>query len=102
MYDLVNTLKYKNILLIFIDNNTHCMIECQQVNNDKVQAKLIELQQKGWTLVNIAREIGQATRTVESWNQGKRSPANLQSVFSSLDILTKRKRIPKKKIYSRD
>ncbi len=96
-----STKKHKNILLILIDNNTHCMVEYQQVNNDKVQAKLLELQQKGWTLANIAREIGQATRTVESWNQGKRSPANLQSVLASLDGLLKRKRIPKKKQYDK-
>jgi transcriptional regulator with XRE-family HTH domain len=71
------------------------------VNNDKVQAKLTELKQKGWTLANIAREVGQAIRTVESWNQGKRSPANLQSVLASLDKLDKIKRIPKKKIYAK-
>ena len=69
------------------------------MNNNEVQAKLTELQQKGWTLASIAREIGQAIRTVESWNQGKRSPANLQSVLASLDGLLKRKRIPKKKHY---
>lgn len=91
----------ENIFLIPIDNNTHCMVEYQQVNNDKVQAKLSELQQKGWTLANIARGIGQATRTVESWNQGKRSPANLQSVLASLDKLDKIKRIPKKKVYAK-
>ena len=69
------------------------------MNNVEVQAKLAELIQKGWTLANIAREIGQAKGTVESWNQGTRSPANLQSVLTSLDILTKKKRIPPKKIY---
>jgi len=47
------------------------------------------------------RMIGQAIRTVESWNQGKRSPANLQSVLASLDRLLKRKRIPKKKQYNK-
>jgi hypothetical protein len=91
----------ENISLIPIDNNTHRVVEYHQVNNEKVQAKLIELQQKGWTLANIAREIGQAIRTVESWNQGKRSPANLQSVLISLDGLAKRKRIPPKKIYAK-
>ncbi len=70
------------------------------MNNDMVQDKLAELQQRGWTLANIARRIGQAKRTVESWNQGQRSPANLQSVLASLDKLDKIKRIPKKKIYS--
>lgn len=91
----------ENISLIPIDNNTHCMVEYQEVSNDEVQAKLAELQEKGWTLANIAREIGQAIRTVESWNQGKRSPANLQSVIISLNNLAKRKRIPPKKIYAK-
>ena len=73
------------------------MVECQQMNNNEVQAKLTALHQKGWTLASIAREIGQAIRTVESWNQGKRAPANLQSVLASLDGRLRRKRIPKKK-----
>jgi len=90
----------ENIFLIPIDNNTQCMVEYQQVNNAEVQTKLIALQHKGWTLANIAREIGQAIRTVESWNQGKRSPANLQSVLISLNNLAKRKRIPPKKVYA--
>jgi transcriptional regulator with XRE-family HTH domain len=89
------------IYLMLIVNNTRCMVEYQQMNNDEVQAKLNELQQKGWTLASIARELGQAIRTVESWNQGKRSPANLQSVLASLDGLLNRKRIPKKKQYKK-
>jgi hypothetical protein len=94
---LMNFLKI--VFLNHIDNATHCVVYSHQMNNDEVQAKLAELQQKGWTLANIARRIGQAKRTVESWNQGQRSPANLQSVLASLDKLDKVKRIPKKKIY---
>lgn len=75
------------------------MVQYSQMNNDEVQTKLAELQQKGWTLVNIARELGQSDVTVESWNAGTRSPGNLQSVLAFLDKLAKRKRIPKKKIY---
>ncbi len=57
------------------------------VMDDDVQAKLAELQENGWTLANIARELGQAIVTVESWKAGKRTPANLQSVLASLDQL---------------
>ena len=88
----------KNIFLKLIDNDTHCMIYYHQMGDD-IRAKLAELQDKGWTLANIARKIGQAKRTVESWNQSKRSPGNLQSVLALLDKLSKQKRIPKKKIY---
>ena len=104
MYGFVNTFWHyfykiiKNIFLEPIDNDTHRMVYYQQMG-DEIRAKLAELQDKGWTLANIAREIGQAKRTVESWNQGERSPANLQSVLDSLDRLAKIKRIPKKKIY---
>ena len=70
--------------------------------NEIVQAKLAELQGKGWTLANIARELKQATVTVESWKSGKRSPANLQSVLVLLDRLATRKRIPKKRRYNKD
>jgi DNA-binding transcriptional regulator YiaG len=65
----------------------------------EIQAKLIELTQKGWTLASIARALHLSHRTVESWNQGIRSPANLHSVLISLDALSKRKP-PKMKIYS--
>ena len=67
--------------------------------NNNVQAKLAGLQEKGWTLANIARALELSPVTVESWNQGKRSPANLKSVLASLDQLTEQKRIPKKRRY---
>ena len=72
-----------------------------RIMNENVQAKLSELQEKGWTLASIARELGQATVTVESWKAGKRSPANLQAVLVLLELLLKRKRIPKKKLYTK-
>jgi transcriptional regulator with XRE-family HTH domain len=70
------------------------------MSND-IQNKLNELKLKGWTLASIARSLGQSHRTVESWNQGIRSPANLKPVIDSLDKLSQSKRIPKKKVYSK-
>lgn len=69
------------------------------VMNENVQAKLTELQEKGWTLASIARALELSPVTVESWNTGTRSPANPKSVLDSLDRLVKAKRVPKKKIY---
>lgn len=69
--------------------------------NEKVRTKLASLQQKGWTLANIGRALGQSPVTIEAWKAGTRSPANLQSVLASLDKVAKIKRIPKKKIYSK-
>jgi transcriptional regulator with XRE-family HTH domain len=65
----------------------------------EIQDKLNELKAKGWTLASIARALGQSHRTIESWNQGVRNPANLKPVFDSLDKLSELKRIPKKKVY---
>jgi hypothetical protein len=91
----------KKFSLLPIDNGIHRMLIYFQMNNEEVQAKLSNLQQKGWTLANIARELNQAIVTVESWNAGKRSPANLQSVLTSLDNLIKRKRVPPQKRYQK-
>jgi transcriptional regulator with XRE-family HTH domain len=68
---------------------------------NEIQNKLNELKLKGWTLASIAREIGQSSRAVESWNQGVRNPANLQPVLMSLNKLVEYKRIPKKKLYQK-
>jgi len=70
------------------------------VEDKNVQAKLAELKEKGWTLASIARALELSPVTVESWNSGTRSPANPKSVLESLDRLIKRRRIPKKKIYT--
>jgi hypothetical protein len=87
----------KNIFTVPIDNDTQRVLYYGQMS-DEVRAKLAELVEKGWTLANIARALKQSPRTVESWNQNQRSPANLQPVLDALDKLTKRKP-PKKKIY---
>ncbi len=90
----------KIFLILPMDNGIHRVVNYRQMG-DEIRAKLAELLEKDWTLANIARALGQATVTVESWNQGRRSPANLQSVLASLDVLAKQKRIPKKKIYAK-
>jgi hypothetical protein len=81
-----------------IDNGILSMVKYSLMN--EIQNKLAELREKGWTLANIARELGQATVTVESWNVGIKSPGNLQSVLIVLDQLAKRKRIPKRRRYT--
>lgn len=67
------------------------------VQMSEIQSRIAQLQAKGWTLINIARALGQSSVTIEAWKAGTRSPANLQSVLSSLDQLAKRKRIPPKR-----
>ena len=64
-----------------------------------MQAKLAELQEKGWTLAALADELGVTTNAVEKWKAGDRQPSNAKSVLSMLDNIAKRKRIPKKRRY---
>lgn len=69
--------------------------------NKEVQTKIAILEDKGWTLINIARALGLKAITIESWKLGSRSPANLQLVIEKLAELEKRKRIPPKKVYNK-
>lgn len=64
-----------------------------------IQAKLAELEEKGWTLAAIADELEISHNAVEKWKVGDRYPRNAKAVLIVLDQLSKRKRIPKKKRY---
>jgi ribosome-binding protein aMBF1 (putative translation factor) len=66
-----------------------------------IQSKLASLQEKGWTLSALADELEQKVNTLEKWKAGDRNPANEKAVLTVLDILKKRKRIPKKRRYSK-
>jgi len=67
--------------------------------NKEVQAKIAVLEQKGWTLINIGRELGLQAVTIESWKAGTRSPASSKLVLDKLTELEKRTRIPPQKVY---
>jgi hypothetical protein len=66
-----------------------------------VQAKLAQLQARGWTLAAIADALGVTCNAVEKWKAGDRYPANAKSVLSLLDRLAMKKRIPKRKRYTK-
>jgi len=97
------TMKNTNInFLNHIDNGTQRVVKNILMNEElkiELRAKLANLLEKGWTRASIARAINQASGTVEAWNRGIRSPANLHSVIVRFGELEKRKRIPKKKYY---
>lgn len=52
-----------------------------------IQSIIIALQEKGWTLVALARELGITTNAVEKWKAGDRLPANLKVVYTKLEEL---------------
>lgn len=65
-----------------------------------VQAKITELEDKGWTLAAIATELGLTPNAVEKWKAGDRYPANSKAISNLLDTIAQMKRVPKKKRYT--
>ena len=92
-------MKYENIFNLLLTMGYVVCYNSLEMTEQKteVQIKITQLREKGWTLINIGRALSQSSVTIEAWNAGTRSPANLQSVLTSLDQLAKRKRIPKKR-----
>ena len=66
----------------------------------EVQDRIVELQEKGWTLAALADEVGVTVNAVEKWKAGDRKPSNARAVLVLLDQLTRRKRIPKRRRYT--
>lgn len=66
-----------------------------------MQAKIAQLQDKGWTLAALADELDVTPNAVEKWKSGDRNPSNTKAILILLDQLDKRKRIPKKKRYTK-
>jgi transcriptional regulator with XRE-family HTH domain len=68
---------------------------------NKIQTKLGDLHEKGWTLAAIADELEVTVNAVEKWKAGDRNPANEKAVLLMLEKLEMRKRIPKKRRYAK-
>ena len=66
-----------------------------------IQEKLAYLQDKGWTLAAMADELAITVNAVEKWKAGDRYPSNAKLVLNALDGLTRRKRIPKQRRYTK-
>ena len=67
-----------------------------------VQTKIAELQEKGWTLAALADELGVTVNAVEKWKAGDRQPSNAKAILMLLEQLLKRKRVPKKRRYTKN
>lgn len=68
--------------------------------NSEVQLRIAELMEKGWTLAAIADELGVTSDTVELWKAGRRNPTNAKAVLAMLDVVLKKKQIPKQRRYA--
>jgi transcriptional regulator with XRE-family HTH domain len=69
--------------------------------NSDIQSKIAQLGEKGWTLAAIADELGVTSDTVELWRAGKRNPTNAKGVLLMLSKVLTKKRVPKKKRYTK-
>ena len=68
---------------------------------NEVQTCLTNLRDKGWTLAAIADELGVTINAVEKWKAGDRHASNVKPILESLERLTKRKRVPKQRRYTK-
>jgi hypothetical protein len=66
-----------------------------------IQARIALLQEKGWTLAALADELEVTPNAIEKWKAGDRYPRLEKPVVDALDQLLKRKRIPKKRRYTK-
>ena len=66
---------------------------------NKIQAKLHDLKQQGWTQAAIADELEVHKGTVNRWQLGQTYPPMPKPILMALDGLTKRKRVPKQRRY---
>ena len=69
-----------------------------------VQELLSRLREKGWMLASVADAIGLPANTVRKWSAGgvtTRYPANAPLAKAALEQLLDRKRIPKKRRYTK-
>ncbi len=67
----------------------------------EIQTLIAQLNAKGWTYSAIADELGSDYRTLWQWRTGRFAPANSKAIALALRHLLGRKRIPKKKRYSK-
>lgn len=70
------------------------------IGMNDIQEKLAGLQSKGWTLAAIADELEVTVNAAEKWKAGDTYPRNSKGVLLVLDVLAKRKRIPKQRRYA--
>lgn len=62
-----------------------------------VQERLADLEGKGWSLAAIADELEVSYNAAQKWKAGDRYPSNAKAVLQVLDVLCRRKRVPKQR-----
>ena len=62
-----------------------------------VRERLADLEGKGWSLAAIADELEVSYNAAQKWKAGDRYPSNAKAVLQVLDVLCRRKRVPKRR-----
>ena len=68
---------------------------------NEVQTQLVELRSRGWTIAAIADELRVHRETVSRWHSGTSYPDLIGPVTVALESLLARRRIPKKRRYTK-
>jgi hypothetical protein len=68
---------------------------------ERVREALGILRGRGWTIAALADELAVHRDTVYSWASGKNPPENPRLMLMALERLLRRKRIPKRKRYTK-
>jgi hypothetical protein len=67
----------------------------------RVREAIAVLKGRGWTTAALADELSVHWDAVWAWETGRRAPANPRLVLIALERLLRRKRIPKRKRYTK-
>ncbi len=67
---------------------------------NEVQKRITQLEDKGWTLASIGRELDVTEDAVGKWKRDERHPRTEKLVLDALVQLMKKKP-PKKKLYAK-
>lgn len=70
----------------------------QMREKNEVQKRIAQLEDKGWTLASIGRELDVTEDAVGKWKRDERYPRTEKLVLDALDQLMKKKP-PKKRRY---
>jgi DNA-binding transcriptional regulator YiaG len=74
---------------------------CTIIDMEEIRKMIEELLARGWTTAALSEELGVSRDTVYRWRSGRNPPENPKLVALGLIRLLHRRRVPKRKRYTR-
>jgi Homeodomain-like domain len=90
-----------NIIFCEFSNWTTASLCCTIIDMEEIKKMIEELLARGWTTAALSDELGVSRDTVYRWRSGRHPPENPKLVALGLSRLMHRRRIPKRKRYTR-